>query len=158
MENGKVAVEHEEQLCEEAKKTIDQEADDVSKKTKIANNEVEAEEEEEEEDDEVVPSTTPEPAGEQDESTEIEVNISRSISPGQVDVPVKEVNKSEKQEDNETVVSSSDSITNKKRELEDEDGDDQASGSNEQTKKMKIHEPNDTPPVENKELSASVDV
>ncbi|CAF0878864.1 unnamed protein product [Adineta ricciae] len=156
MENGNVAVEHQEQLCEEAKNTIDQETDDILKKTKAANNE--AEEEDDDDDDEVVPSTTPKPAGEQDDSTEIEVNVSQSVSPGQVDVPGKEVNGSEKQEDNETVVSSSESVTNKKRELEDEDEDDQASSSNEQTKKMKIHELNDTPPVETKELSATVDV
>jgi hypothetical protein len=149
MENIDVSTENEEQVPEESKKVIDQVTDDVSKQIEQMNGEVQTIEEEKN-DDEVVPSTTPKPIDEQENVTN--TNVSASVSPGRANVPFKEVNESEKEENG------TDIINNKKRELDNEDeqiqekilDNDERTGGD-QTKKIKISESTDTPIVETKE-------
>jgi hypothetical protein len=149
MENIDVSTENEEQVPEESKKVIDQVTDDVSKQIEQMNGEVQTIEEEKN-DDEVVPSTTPKPIDEQENVTN--TNVSASVSPGRANVPFKEVNESEKEENG------IENINTKKRELDNEDeqiqekilDNDERTGGD-QTKKIKISESTDTPIVETKE-------
>jgi len=140
--------ENEEQVPEESKKVIDQVTDDVSKKIEQMNGEVQTIEEEKN-DDEVVPSTTPKPIDEQENVTG--TNLSASVSPGRANVPFKEVNESEKEENG------TENINTKKRELDNEDEQiqekilDNDERTGDQTKKIKISESTDTPTVETKE-------
>ena len=77
-----------------------------------------------------------------------------SLSPGRANVPLKEVNESEKEEP-AMLSNGTDTANSKKRELEqeeerpEENGADHDDRSADQTKKMKTNEPIDTPVVEN---------
>ncbi|CAF0856204.1 unnamed protein product [Adineta ricciae] len=137
---------------EEEVKTNGQEAttEDVSSKT-MEETSVEKKQEEEE--------TAPlnKSVTEQENVTDVCTTVPAAcVSPGRANVPLKEVNESEKEES--TVISNgTDSTNSKKRELEQEDesteetATDSDDRSNDQTKKIKIAEPTETPIIEVKE-------
>ncbi|CAF1280944.1 unnamed protein product [Adineta ricciae] len=134
---------------EEEVKTNGQEAttEDVSSKT-MEETSVEKKQEEEE--------TAPlnKSVTEQENVTDVCTTVPAAcVSPGRANVPLKEVNESEKEES--TVISNgTDSTNSKKRELEQEDesteetATDSDDRSNDQTKKIKIAEPTETPIIE----------
>jgi hypothetical protein len=162
MENIEVSIENEEQVSEESKKVINRVTDDVSKNIEETNGELQTienqieEENVEKNDDEVVPSTTPKPTEEQENVIDTNTAVPASISPSRANVPLKEVNESEK-EACKILVNGTENVNNKKRELDHEDGEiqekilDNDERTGDPTKKIKITELTDASPVETKE-------
>ncbi|CAF0914314.1 unnamed protein product [Adineta steineri] len=151
MEKTDVSIENEEQVPVESKKVVDEITDDVPKKIEEPNDEIKIIENKNE--DEVVPSTTPKQTEEQENVTEINTNIPACVSPGRVNVPFKEVNESEKEE-NTTPVNGTDNMNNnKKRELDNEDDQiqEKVHNNDDQTKKIKISEATENATVETKD-------
>ncbi|CAF0805865.1 unnamed protein product [Adineta ricciae] len=138
---------------EEEVKTNGQEAtnEDVSSKT-MEETSVEKKKEEEEESTPLNKSVT-----EQENVTDACTTVPATcVSPGRTNIPLKEVNESEKEE-LAVISNGTDSTNSKKRELEQEDEPteetttDSDDRSNDQTKKIKIAEPTETPIIEVKE-------
>ncbi|CAF4358914.1 unnamed protein product [Rotaria sp. Silwood2] len=96
------------------------------------------------------------PTDEQENATDTNPSASTaSVSPNRTNVPLKEVNESEKEE-SIVLTNGTDNTISKKRELEQED--DKPDGTNDseertgdQTKKIKISESTDTPIIDSKE-------
>ena len=106
-----------------------------------------------EEKDEIVP-----PTDEQENVTDTNTNLPpTSLSPGRANIPLKEVNESEKDEP-ALLPNGTENGMSKKRELEQEEPSEETNNDNDerngldQSKKLKISESTDTPIIETKEI------
>ncbi|CAF3546797.1 unnamed protein product [Adineta steineri] len=105
--------------------------------------------------DEVIP---PRKSTEQENVTDTNMAVPPTcVSPGRANVPLKEVNESEKEESSAVITNGTENNISKKRELEQEDEqpeettNDNDEKTSDQTKKLRITEANDTPIIETKE-------
>ncbi len=117
--------------------------------------------------DEIVPSTTEETTkliDEQENTVGTNTTVTPTcVSPGRVNVPLKEVNESEKEEPASVpITNGTENTISKKRELEQEDEQPEETTNDndertiDQTKKIKISEAIDTPIIETKELENNI--
>ena len=158
MENTEVPT-----ISEESKTVVESISEEPSKLVDDQEQVVEAKstaEPVEPKEDDIVPVTvdeTTKPIDEQENVTGTDSSVApASFSPGRVNVPLKEVNESDKEDAGKISNGTSETANGKKRELEHEDepveenGDDDRAAD--QTKKMKTNEPIDTPISETKDL------
>jgi hypothetical protein len=141
MEKIEILINNEDQVSEESKKLINQMIDHVSKIIEetidegqtITENQI-GEENIETNDDAVIPSTTSEPSEEQENFTDINTTASASGLSSRTNVPFKEVNNRKREFDNEDEQAQENILDNNER-------------TGDQTKKIKIVEPTDSPKV-----------
>ena len=120
----------------------------------------------EKKDDEIVPSTTEEETtkltDEQENATGTNTTVPPTcLSPGRANIPLKEVNESEKEEPT-VLTNGTENTISKKRELEQEDEQPEETTNDndertvDQTKKIKITDATDTPIIETKESENNI--